>query len=652
MSEPIPREYEIFYRDKERKEDVISDIMGLPFQKAKQFGKINNDEWENKLILGDNLQVTKYLLKLKKEGKLQNSDGTDGFRLIYIDPPFATKQEFRSKDGALAYNDKIFGSKFIELLRKRLILLNELLSDNGSIYVHLDYRKAHYIKIILDEIFEENNFVNEIVWKRRSGIVTQSRQYGASTDTILFYAKTKNYIFNSPFSEEGTEKYIEERFNKIDENGRRYRLSPIVSLSASPSLFYEYKGYQPPKHGWSCTIEVMKKWDKAGKLVFPKEKTQRIQRKQYLDEWKGRPVQSLWDDIYPINPMSKERIGFPTQKPEKLLERIIKTSSNKGDLILDSFCGSGTTLGVAEKLERRWIGVDSSKFAIYTTTKKMLTLKKDMGNVGKPLKTKPFGMYNAGLYIDGPYMKNLDDVEYEVFALELFQVEPMKFELNGFQMEGMLMNSPVHIFPRTGALTEEYIENLDKEVGNFVKSRLFIIAPANRVYFLQDYIEIKGKRYYVLRIPYSIIDELHKKKFVRPWQPTSAEDMNQVIDAVGFDFIHPPEVEAEYSRFSPKNKSAELEIKIKKFESVQRTKNPIEFKNKESLSMVMIDRFYDGNHFDMTDFFFADKIKDSKWKISFPYDKLSKKLMIIYLDVLGNERIEVKNIFDFKVRKK
>ena len=653
MSEPIPREYEIFYRDKERKEDILSYTMGLPFQKAKQLGTTKKNEWENKLILGDNLQVTKHLLKLKKEGKLRNNDGSDGFKLICIDPPFATKQEFQGSSGEQAYSDKIIGSEFLEFLRKRLVILYELLTDDGIIYVHSDYRKSHYIKVIMDEIFGVNNFVNEIIWKRRLGQSNINRKkMGVITDSIFVYSKSDDYTFNPQFTMEGSEQYIKERYTRKTPQGRIYKLDNLGNVGYRPNLIYDYKGCKPPPNGWAVSLETMKKMDKEGRIEFPKKPGGRLMRRQFLDQWKGKPIQSLWDDIPPINSQAKERIGFPTQKPEKLLARMMEVSSQEGDLILDSFCGSGTALTVAEKLNRRWVGIDSSKFALYTCLKRMLELKKEIGNTGKSLKAKPFGLYNAGLYVDGPHLKNLDEEEYKEFALELFQAEPMKFELNGFEMEGMLMNSPIHIFPRTGSLTEEYIENLDKVVGNFVKSRVFIIAPANRVFFLQDYIEIKGKRYYVLRIPYSIIDELHKKKFVRPWQPTSETTMNQIIDAVGFDFIQPPEVEAEYYRILSKNKSTDgLEIKIKKFESIQRTKNPREFKDKESLSMVLIDRFYDGNHFDMTDFFFADQVKSSKWKISFPYSKDSKKIMIIYLDVLGNERIEVKNISYFKVRK-
>ena len=641
--ELIPKEYELFYKNKSRKEDVIVDTMGLPFQKVKQFGSTKT-EWENKLILGDNLQVTKYLLKLKKEGKLRNKDGSDGFKLICIDPPFATKQEFRDSSGAEAYSDKIIGSEYIEFMRRRLIILHELLTDDGTIYIHADYRKSHYIKVIMDEIFGENNFRNHIVWVKSTnpkGSQHDVTRYSSFTDTILYYAKTNAAFLDidrnrTPLSVEE----LKEKYHRSDEKGRFYD-GPIENgahpWGKRPNLAYEYKGYTPGPSGWRMKKSSLEELDKNGDLGWTTNGKPYRKLRQESD--KGNPIGDFWNDISLLNSQSLERTGYPTQKPEKLLARIIEISSNEGDLILDSFCGSGTALAVAGKRNRRWIGIDSSKFAIYTCLKRILNLKKEIGNAGKPLKPKPFGVYNAGLYLDGDNLKNLDDEEYKKFALELFQVESADLELGGFKIEGKLMNSHVHIFPRDGSLTEDYITYLDRQVGNLIKERMFIIVPANRVFFLQDYVEMNGRRYYVLRIPYSIIDELHKKRFRRPLQPKSVNELNQTIDSIGFDFIHPPEVDAEYSHINSTGKLIEeLEIKIKKFNSVQRTKNPIAFEDKESLSMVLIDRFYNDSFFNLTDSFFADTIKKEDWKIQFPYDAKMKKIMIVYLDVLGNER--------------
>jgi DNA modification methylase len=653
LSEDLyPKECELVYRIKERKEDILSDTMGIPFQKVKQFGTKGQDEWENKLILGDNLQITKHLLRLKREGKLKNNDGSNGFKLIYIDPPFSTKQDFRGGSGEQAYSDRIIGSEFLEFIRKRLIILHQLLTDDGSIYVHVDYRKSHYIKVIMDEIFGEHNFVNEIVWKRAGAHNMKTKGYVRNAELILLYTKSSSYVFNELYT-----KYSKEQRSryKQDENGRWYKAENLTFSTLTPGRQFEWRGTKLPKNrSWGADEEQLEKWWAEGKILTKKDGTPRMDGLIiYLDETKGNPLTTLWDDVPRIGNTSRERLYFPTQKPEKLLERILSVSSKKGDLVLDSFSGSGTTQTVAEKMNRKWVGIDSSKFAIYICIKRMLSLKKGIGNNGRDLKPKCFGFYNAGLYFDGTYLKNLDDAEYKKFALDLFQVQPLKFEMNGFEMDGILFNAPVYVFPRDGSLTEEYVDDLSKEIGNYLKDKLFIIVPANRVYFLEDYIETKGKRYYILRIPYSIIDELHKKKFVRPWQPSTADDINQTIDTVGFDFIQPPNVEVEYRRILPKDKLIEeLEIEIQKFESVQRSRNPIEFKDKESLSMILIDRSYNGSYFNMTDYFFADWVKRNNYKVTVPYSESANKIMIIYLDVLGNERIEVKNTSNFKEFKK
>jgi hypothetical protein len=297
--------------------------------------------------------------------------------------------------------------------------------------------------------------------------------------------------------------------------------------------------------------------------------------------------------------------------------------------------------------------VDSSKLAIYTMIKRMFNLKEEIGNKGKPLKSKPFILYNAGLYEDHGFILHIGEDQYKKFAMELFQVEPKKFEINGLEMDGALFNCPVKVFSQKGFLTEEYVEELHYTVGEYLKARMFIIAPASRVYFLQDYIEKEGIRYYVLRIPYSVIDELHKRAFTRPIQPASSKEINQLIEQVGFDFIHPPNVNVDYYRQNPRDKiiEDELVIEIKDFEAVQRAKESIEFKDpKDALSIALIDKDYNGEYFNMSDYLFKDQIEKEGWKIRIPTTEAGKQIMIIYLDVLGNERVEVKGLKDFKER--
>ncbi|HEX6290943.1 MAG TPA: site-specific DNA-methyltransferase [Herpetosiphonaceae bacterium] len=337
--------------------------------------------WRNKIYWGDNLQVMSHLLK-EFRGKV---------KLVYIDPPFDSKADYKlivRARGQTATNDQsAFEEKqytdiwtndeYLQFMYQRIILLRELLADDGSVYVHCDWHKSHYLRLMLDEIFGSDYFRNEIIWKRKGGSSNPSNQFDIATDTILLYVKSKSAEFNAVYSRDTLEakEYIEERFTNYDDNGRRYMKSPIVSPNYRENLIYEYKGYSPPPNGWSISKELMERWDREGKLYFP-ERGERIYRKIYLDEYPGQPVSNLWADIFVINPMAKERVGYPTQKPEALLARIIKISSKPGDIVFDCFMGSGTTQAVAMKLGRRFIGADINLGAVQITTKRLVTVSK------------------------------------------------------------------------------------------------------------------------------------------------------------------------------------------------------------------------------------------------------------------------------------
>ncbi|MBU4421094.1 MAG: site-specific DNA-methyltransferase, partial [Proteobacteria bacterium] len=433
---PEKKEYELVYAGKEREEDILADTMAVPLQPIKTFGK-NGDDWTNKLIFGDNLQVMKSLL--------DDPNVKGRVKLIYIDPPFATKQEFRGSQDQKAYQDKIVGAKFIEFLRKRLVFLKELLAADGSIYVHLDWKKAHYAKTIMDEIFLEQRFRREIIWTLSgvAGFKSLVNSFVRGHDTIFYYSKTENVVFNKeylPYNESQLR-----RFTKKDKYGRHYK--PIT-------------------------------------------KTKRI----YLDEAKGVPISDVWTDIASFQTVvnSPEITSYPTQKPEKLIERIIKASSNDGDIVLDAFAGSGTTLAVAEKLGLRWIGIDCGKLAIYTMQKRLLNLKSEIGNKGKKLKPKPFTLYHAGLY-DFSKLKQLPWKDWRLFALHLFNCRDSKHTVSGIELDGYRGRSDVLVFnyQQDGGVVLDYgfIDDLHAMLGSKVGKQFFIIAPAASVMFLEDYIE-------------------------------------------------------------------------------------------------------------------------------------------------------------------
>ena len=592
---PEKKEYELVYAGKEREEDILADTMAVPLQPIKTFGK-NGDGWTNKLIFGDNLQGMKSLL--------DDSDVKGRVKLIYIDPPFATKQEFRGSQDQKAYQDKIVGAKFIEFLRKRLVFLKELLAADGSIYVHLDWKKAHYAKTIMDEIFLEQRFRREIIWTLSgvAGFKSLVNSFVRGHDTIFYYSKTENVVFNKeylPYNESQLR-----RFTKKDKYGRHYK--PIT-------------------------------------------KTKRI----YLDEAKGVPVSDVWTDIASFQTVvnSPEITSYPTQKPEKLIERIIKASSNDGDIVLDAFAGSGTTLAVAEKLGRRWIGIDCGKLAIYTMQKRLLNLKSKIGNKGKKLKPKPFTLYHAGLY-DFSKLKQLPWKDWRLFALHLFNCRDSKHTVSGIELDGYRGRSDVLVFnyQQDGGVVLDYgfIDDLHAMLGSKVGKQFFIIAPAASVMFLEDYIDKGSVRYYILRIPYSIINELHKRDFEAIKQPIDESQVNDTVDAVGFDFIRTPKVNCKYSIEKPKNQLLEYAtIKISTFKSEAMLKGASQLGNRKSLSMVMVDFNYDGDIFNLDKVYYASEIEKNSWKVYLPVDEIKGQMMIIHLDIYGNEYREIKGIEDF-----
>ena len=372
---------------------------------------------QNKLFYGDNLDV------------LRRKIAPDSVDLCYIDPPFNSKRNYfqiynnigredfaqaqafvdtwewgdESEQGYewLTHLDQLNSSRISEktcLLIKgllpvlgrgalmayvisltlRIIEIHRVLKPTGSFYLHCDPTVSHYLKLILDSIFcgQGGDFRNEIIWKRRYGsssYVHKSHKFGAITDTIFYYTKSDSSIFNPQysFSDEKYQKYVEKTFRYVDEKGRRYRIADLANPALRPNLIYEYKGYNPPPNGWAISREKMEQWDKEGRLHFPKSKTGRIQRRRFHEELMGKPIQSMWDDIDMISSQSAERLGYPTQKPEALLERIIKASSNEGDVVLDAYCGCGTTVAVAQRLNRNWIGIDITYQSISLILKRL-----------------------------------------------------------------------------------------------------------------------------------------------------------------------------------------------------------------------------------------------------------------------------------------
>jgi adenine-specific DNA-methyltransferase len=364
------------------------------------FASGRDSEWRNRLVWGDRKYVLPSLLP-EFAGKV---------KLIYIDPPFNTDSDFSFTATIPSHSDgdEHVGSSFVKepsILEQKayrdtwgrgldsylqwfyetVVLLRELLAEDGSIYVHLDWHIGQYAKVVLDEVFGQDACQNEIIWKRTSAR-SDSHTYNHIHDVIYFYAQGE-YLFNDVYVPHDPE-YLESKYVHVDDRGRRYQLDNITSPNPRPNMTYVWRGHQPPSLGWRYSKETMQRLHDEGRIWYPDSKDKRPRLIRYLDESLGQPATSIWTDISPVNSQAAERVNYDTQKPEALLDRIVKASSNESDLILDCFAGSGTTAVVAEKLNRRWIACDLGRFAIHTARKRIL------GIPG----VKPFSVQNLGKY--------------------------------------------------------------------------------------------------------------------------------------------------------------------------------------------------------------------------------------------------------------
>lgn len=438
-------------------------------------------EWRNRLIWGDKKYVLPSLLP-EFSGKVN---------LIYIDPPFDTGADFSfsatvpahpdadgSETSSFTKEPSILEQKayrdtwgrglesYLNWLYEAVVLLHELLADDGSMYLHVEPDVGNYVRVILDEVFGESGLRTEIAWKRTSSHGNVSRSFGEIWESIFFYSKSPDeWTWNQqyvPFDED----YIEKHFTGRDSDGRRWTTSDLRNPGYRPNLIYDYKGYKPHRNGWAISKEKMEELDRKGLLYFPKDKTGRIRLKRYLDESPGQIAQNLWTDIAPINSQAHEAVGYQTQKPETLLQRIISTSSNENDLVLDCFVGSGTTALVAEKLSRRWIACDLSRFAIHTTRKRLL---------GVP-SVKPFSVQNLGKYERQVWQaaefgnaasesslaqQRQREATYRKFILDLYRATP----LTGHTwLHGMKSGRMVHVGAVDAPITLTDIKSVAREV--------------------------------------------------------------------------------------------------------------------------------------------------------------------------------------------
>lgn len=769
------KEYRLVYDGKWTREEVLARTQAAPWQLVREFctGRPHGDGWRNLLVWGDNLLALRELLA-DQQGP--NRLGTRGkIKLIYIDPPFATRQDFM-KDKEKAYRDKVLGAQFIEFLRRRLILLRELLADDGSIYVHLDTKKGHYIKAVLDEVFGEENFINQVVWKRtttKNDYVQGAINWPRIHDSLLYYTKDSqaNPHFAQPFSGYDSN-YLKSKYPHTDSDGRRYGLWDVTAPGSGTRGHPRYEVMGVTRY-WRYGRETMDELIATGRIVQPSHGA--VPRyKRFLDEMPGVAIGDVFADISPANSQAEERVDYPTQKPEQLLERIIRASSKQGDVVLDCFGGSGTTVTVAEKLGRRWIAMDCGKLAICTTQKRLFSLTTAIGAVKKddraepervedwaghlkgapgvllitekarngecevtldllhdlaalvrkhdllkrdaalslvcpeeklripaelleepedgpgtkrikvggvefrisfitpkdkpekeqPLPAKEFALYRAGIY-DMAAVKGLPWADYRPFVLKLFGVRPHPQVRYGFTLDGyigtdaaLLWNYPDH---KTLTLDYGYVDDLHRTLRGKPGERFHIIAPVVAMDFAEDEVTRDGTTYVFLKVPLSVLLRLiERKEPAALKQPAKEEDVNEVIDAVGFDFISQPQVVWKARKESRKEglfAQTDYVVEIAEFRAQTLATDPEDFQNFETFSMAMVDLDYNGDVFRLSRVFWGEDLltaaggleKAERLELRVPeQDFAGEQMMVILCDRYGNEKALLLEKADFE----
>ena len=521
------------------KSDEVTNVT-LPFQIIEQIDEPRTEEiklaqgdfdfvsgrqmtgWTNKLIWGDN----KYILASLKNGPMREEiEKEGGIKLIYIDPPFDVGADFSMNvevgEGSyekkpnvlenIAYRDTwgLGADSFLSMIYERLIIMKDLLSDDGSIFLHCDWRLNSSIRLILDEIFGIENFRNEIIWRRSNPKSTTTKNFPVITDTLLRYSKSESFHYEQIFGAHN-EDYVKTAYRHQDENGP-YRLLPLLSPAQSrPNLKYELMGVT---RTWRWSKERMKKAIEEG-IVVQTAPGSPPQYKKYLSDSKGRTICNLWDDVTPV----QDSI-YPTQKPETLLERIINSSSKTGDIICDFFVGSGTTAAVAEKLGRKWICSDLGKFSIHETRKRMIGIQRELKK--KERDWRAFEILNLGKYQRQHYIfdgkserdkikvseKLKKEKEFENLILEAYGA----INIDGFAtIHGKKAGDFVSLGPINQPLSRNHVEEVIVEC---VKNKITSVDILGFEYemglfpTIQEEAKLKGLRLSYKQIPMDVFDK-------------------------------------------------------------------------------------------------------------------------------------------------
>lgn len=643
----------------------LRDVIAYPAQliesfapdKAPKTDKSLWKDWPEKfsqgglLFHGDNKDVLAYLLANGFRGKV---------KLIYIDPPFDSGADYVRKvvlrgvtgmsriEGEtyvlgeqIQYTDIWANDVYIQFMYERLLMLKELLSDDGSIYLHCDYRKGHHLRCIMDEVFGAENLQNEIVWKRTSAR-SDSNTFNHIHDMILFYAKSNEFSFNQLYLPHSKD-YIDRYFTYQESNGRRFATIDATQAGITRGESGKpWRGFDPASKGnhWKFGVKDLDKLDEQGRIYWPEKDGGWPRLKSYLDEQKGSAIQSIWTDVNVINSQASERGDYPTQKPESLISRIISASSNAGDIVLDCFIGSGTTAAVAQKLGRRWIGADINKGAIQTTSKRLQGIIEEQLKSAKGKAKALPGMegeetpapaqFSFAVYRVNDYDMQIQHNEALNLACEHLGITRTKTDAF---FDGALGKKLVKLVQFNHPITPLDLEEVKRELGNRPQEeRDVVVVGYGKELAVQTWLEDWNR---------------NRKRTGLPNQ-IDVKDLRVDAKSGGF-FVHKPaEANIKFKRAGDK-----VNIEIEDFLSptvIERLKSQAgiltpQIKDWRSMvDSVMIDSNYDGKVFNIT---LADVPEKKNDLVEGKYEVEAKKSSTIAVkitDMLGEEVLVVKEV--------
>ncbi|MFH0970562.1 MAG: site-specific DNA-methyltransferase [Candidatus Diapherotrites archaeon] len=615
-------------------------------------------EWFNRMIYGDNILTMQALLAGDSETGLPSMRGK--IDLIYIDPPFDSKADYRTKIHLphtdieqrptvieqFAYSDtwEHGTTSYLKMMVPRLILMRELLSEKGSIYIHIDWHVGHYVKVMMDEIFGKENFINEIIWQKVRSSKGQAKSFGNVHDSIFVYAKTKSYFFNKLYTEHDQER-LDTHYNNIElETGRKYQLADFTQKGqGEPKKFSNILLTPPTGKHWIWSQERINEGMVKGLIVFTKSGKPRVKR--FLDESQGSPIEDIWTDVFPINSQAIESIGYPTQKPEGLLERIIKASSNEGDLVCDFFCGSGTTATIAEKLGRKWIASDLGKPAC------MIMRKRLIDQDAKPFLYQSIGDYQKEQFEHSQH-KTIGELSHVV--INLYGALPFPYGQHPQNNLGYIKQSKTLVFvdspsKMTGANTLKRARELRASfAGGWEK---VVVLGWNFVWDIGQIVEtMNDPKLEVLVIPPDLLDRLKTKA-----------SYEQLIKSgkIRFSSLQYLTVKPIIKNDSD-NDQDELIVSLDNYILLSPDALPLDKENKEKLEKTIekdplslveywnIDPDYDGEIFRSKWQEYRENNKDLRIKrtakILVPKIKGKRKVCVKAVDVFGFESATVQEI--------